>query len=400
MKFTLFGAETEESLHKSMKQHLDNAEWEKAASQCLKIIDKFQPDNPSLRIKLAEIYLKAAFKKKSLEQYQYAGDQHVSMGDNLKAISVYRTMLNIDPRLPLIRVNLAKLFMKTGEEDDAWKQGLEAIKYLDSRGLSQQSVSILNIMAAFNFNDCDKVIKLGEMLLSRNQPQKAIDQFLNAAELYLQNMEAIKASQAYERVLKADPNNLEAKNGVELCKDLAKYQKPVEDEIVEKIGPVDEGAIIKGSAVIEEPVVKDEVVERAVSDEGAIIKGSAAEEPVAADEVLVEEETRLESPYPQPELWKDFSESKLDSIMQKLTIPKHSPASENLREHYEMGVVYREMNLLDAAVTEFNLASQDSGMRLACFQMLKVCYEQKGMTRLAGRYQEKISQLETALGEN
>lgn len=327
-----FFKETEATLTQKMQGFADQADWNKAAECCMKLITQYQPNNLSLILKSADFYLKAGLKKKALVQYQEAGERYAAQANVAKAVSVYRTMINIDPRQPEIRVKLSELYLETGEVEEAWKQGMEAIKYLESRRLAQQAIAILEILGNLPFEDSDKVIKLAEMFRAREQSKKAIEQYLNVSELFLQDMQIQKAAQAYKEVLKINPGNVEAKKGLEVIQDL-----------------ID----------------------------------------------LDEEETKKEAAkiYPQQELWENFSEERLDDILQTLTTPKQENSSENLKEHYELGLIYQEMDLLDAAVEEFKLAAQESSMKLDCYQKLNDCYRKKGMPRLANKYQEKVAQL-------
>lgn len=330
MKFTLFG-NSEATITKSMQQFLNQAEWVKAAEQCEKLIKLYQPNNLSLKLKLAETYVKAGLRNKAIIQYQAVGEEYIQQGNKVKAISVYRSILNLDPRLPLIRIKLAELYVTSGERDAGWAQGIEAIKYLDSKRLNDQLINTLTFLAKLPFDDGEKIYSIGEMFRLRNQPEKAVDQFLNAAEYFLQKMEGQKAAQAFRQVLKVDPNNLEAQKGLELVQSLVKEQAK------------------KAKAKMQETL------------------------------------------YPKHELWSNFSEDRLDTILQKISTSDTKLNKEQLKEHYEMGLVYREMNLLDAAVEEFQLASQDQNMELVCYKMLKSCYEEKGMLRLAEELQQKIS---------
>ncbi len=338
MKFSFFG-ETEASVGKSMQQHLDRGEWAKAAEQCAKLIKEYQPDNLGLRLRLAGFYLKAGLRESALAQYQETAERYEQKGKTLKGINIYLSMLKIDSGLPLIRVKLAELYLSKGEKEKAWEQGLEAIKSLEAKRLFPQVLTVLEIMANLPFDDYDKALELGEMFQERRQPEKAVGQFLNAAEIGLQSVELNKAAQAYQRVLKIDPQNLEAKNGLQLVQDLKAKEKETA-------------------------------------------------------------EAKLEALYPQHKLWEDFSEDKLDAILEKLTLPKKKPPTEHLKEHYELGLIYQEMKLLDAAVEEFQLAAQDTTVQLACYQMLKACYEEKGMSGLAREYQQKIIHLEETLGQD
>jgi tetratricopeptide (TPR) repeat protein len=46
--------------------------------------------------------------------------------------------------------------------------------------------------------------------------------------------------------------------------------------------------------------------------------------------------------------------------------------------HYHLGIAYKEMELFDYAITEFELASSSPAMQFDCYIMLGNCYMEKG----------------------
>jgi len=46
--------------------------------------------------------------------------------------------------------------------------------------------------------------------------------------------------------------------------------------------------------------------------------------------------------------------------------------------HYHLGIAYKEMDLFDYAITEFEMASEDSSIRFDCYIMLGTCYMERG----------------------
>ncbi|NWG12956.1 MAG: tetratricopeptide repeat protein [Acidobacteria bacterium] len=74
------------------------------------------------------------------------------------------------------------------------------------------------------------------------------------------------------------------------------------------------------------------------------------------------------------------------------TITEGESAREEFDTHFNMGVAYREMNLLDDAIKEFEAAanSLDSAAHaremVQCCGMLSTCYLEKGMARSTVRW--------------
>ncbi len=51
--------------------------------------------------------------------------------------------------------------------------------------------------------------------------------------------------------------------------------------------------------------------------------------------------------------------------------------------HFNLGIAYREMGLLDEAIGEFQLASKSPSLLVACCSMLGLCFLDKGLPELA-----------------
>ncbi|HUP60504.1 MAG TPA: tetratricopeptide repeat protein [Thermoanaerobaculia bacterium] len=92
------------------------------------------------------------------------------------------------------------------------------------------------------------------------------------------------------------------------------------------------------------------------------------EEPLS----LSEEEQSLE------EIFKEFKKG----VEQQLD-------SEDYDTHYNLGIAYKEMGLIDEAIGEFQLASKDPKRAVECASMLGLCFLEKGMPQLAIKWYRK-----------
>ncbi len=63
--------------------------------------------------------------------------------------------------------------------------------------------------------------------------------------------------------------------------------------------------------------------------------------------------------------------------------------SEDYDTHYNLGIAYKEMGLIDEAIGEFQLASKDIQRAVECASMLGLCFLEKGMPQLAIKWYRK-----------
>ena len=76
-------------------------------------------------------------------------------------------------------------------------------------------------------------------------------------------------------------------------------------------------------------------------------------------------------------------------------------SAEDYETHFNLGIAYKEMGLIDEAIGEFQLASKDPARAVECCSMLGLCFLEKGMPQLAIKWYRKgleagnIQELET-----
>jgi tetratricopeptide (TPR) repeat protein len=335
MKFSLI---SEELVNKALQLYLDKGQWSKAADQYKKLI-KLHPENVTLRLRIAEVCFKGGNKKEALEQYQKVADHYASMEDYPRAVTILRTMLNIDSTVSNIRIRLAELYAKLGDTENMWNQYITTFKYLEEKKLNNQAVAVLEQMARSNTKNTELMLQLAEMFMARNLRPQAMSQYLSVAECFLQKKKFAEAIKYYKEVLKLDTGNREAKIGLEV------------------LGQLDIGKPSPAPPTAEEtPDAKEKAP-------------STQHEPE-------KQLTRQQLP-----------EADMDDIMDGI-LSSQTVAEDDLQSRYKLGILYQEMALLDAAIDEFVYAAVDPVLKIKCYQMLSICFEQKGMLRQAQKYRQ------------
>ena len=64
-------------------------------------------------------------------------------------------------------------------------------------------------------------------------------------------------------------------------------------------------------------------------------------------------------------------------------------SAEDYETHFNLGIAYREMGLLDEAIGEFQLAAKDDRYLVDCSSLLGNCFLEKGLPELAVRWYRK-----------
>jgi len=102
---------------------------------------------------------------------------------------------------------------------------------------------------------------------------------------------------------------------------------------------------------------------------------------------LEQELTAEESLEPQDDLLLTNSEQSLEDIVEgfKRGVAENL-STEDYDTHFNLGIAYREMGLLDEAIGEFQLASKHTDYLVSCASMLGLCFLEKGLPELAVKW--------------
>jgi tetratricopeptide (TPR) repeat protein len=112
------------------------------------------------------------------------------------------------------------------------------------------------------------------------------------------------------------------------------------------------------------------------------------DEPVAGAESLVGDESIADEPM-QPV--QSVPESTSVVPEPGRNVVERGVTPEDFETHYDLGIAYKEMGLIDDAVAEFNIVMQDPAREVQCHMMLGLCYAEKGlMTDAIAQYKEGL----------
>lgn len=80
---------------------------------------KNEPDNIGIHMKLADLYLKQGKKEEAVKEYLYSAESYSKEELYQLAMSIYKTVLSLDPSLVNVYLTLAELYQKLGFMGDA-----------------------------------------------------------------------------------------------------------------------------------------------------------------------------------------------------------------------------------------------------------------------------------------
>ena len=201
-------------------------------------------------------------------------------------------------------------------------------------------------------------LKLGDLYLKSGEEDKAIEEYLKVAGLYGEEDLNFLAISIYKKILSINPKRIEAFHKIaELYQKegLAGSAKNYYQGILE-IDPNNRGAL---RAL--------ENIEHFQEAHGGAVPSSKTEPLLSVPSHAPEKKPFKEAPGPLSP-----PATNLSPEPEILALDKDSEM------HYHLGIAYKEMELFDYAIAEFEAASSSPAMRFDCYTMLGNCYMEKG----------------------
>ncbi len=253
-----------------------------------------------------------------------------------------------DPDDPELHRALAEALMEGGDRD---------------RGLGELDIALRLIEGDEEWEDADDVVreilrldpnsvrhhqKRVELAFHRGSKAALTEAYLGLADALLRGGAEDRARAVYQRVLDHDSDNEQAKVGLATLAPVPPKPKPTRD------------------------------VEAPVAQTGDFVDLGAL---ILEDEDLSLRDTRMriEEEEPSGDEQRDFEEM-LSEFKRGIEV---NLAEEDWQAHYDLGVAFKEMGLLDEAITEFQRALRAPEGRLQTAEALGMCFFENGQFSVA-----------------
>jgi tetratricopeptide (TPR) repeat protein len=220
-------------------------------------------------------------------------------------------------------------------------------------------------------------LRLGDLYLKIGEDEKAIKEFIKVADLYAEEELNFRAISIYKKVLSIHPKEIEALRKTAqlyLKEGLAGSAKNYYQSILQ-LAP-DDPETLRALEEIENYQQPKDVSKPDDASEFSVPK---YRHPLRKKGL----EERSDHAHP--------SENGLPALSSGEEKPGLDKDSEM---HYHLGIAYKEMELLDYAISEFESASSRPSLNFDCYVMLGDCYMEKGEFEKSIDYYKRASETE------
>lgn len=134
-------------------------------------------------LKLAELYTQQGLFNDARAQYLQVAEDFLKAGDPGQAIRLFQKVLEMDPENVSMRVKLAEVYIKLGKKKDAWEIFSAAAESLRSRGSLAAAEDILQRMLSLDPGNSYVLLMRGRAALESDDPKGAIQYLEKASDL-------------------------------------------------------------------------------------------------------------------------------------------------------------------------------------------------------------------------
>jgi tetratricopeptide (TPR) repeat protein len=259
-------------------------------------------------------------------------------------------MVADDPENADLHRSLAEALLEAGSRDQGLEELEIVLKMYESAEAWRDADSVVAEILRLEPNSVRHHQKRVELSFHRGDKTGLANAYLGLADALLREGATDRARAVYQRVLEHDPDNERAQMGIET---LAPEEEAVPEEAApEAAAPAaDKGDFVDlGSLILEDDDMR-----------------------------AMDTRMRIDEEEPTGDEEKDFQEM-LGEFKRGI---EANISEEDWQAHYDLGVAFKEMGLLDEAIGEFQKALRSPVGRLKTAESLGTCFFEKGQHSVA-----------------
>jgi tetratricopeptide (TPR) repeat protein len=147
-----------------------------------KKISKLKPSLESV-LKLAELYTQQGLFNDARAQYLQVAEEFLKSGELENAVRIFQKILEMDPENTTMRVRLAEVYVRLGKKNDAWQIFSTAAETLRAKGNLPGAEEVLQRMLTLDPGNGYALLMQGRNLLEAGDAEAAIESLQKVPDL-------------------------------------------------------------------------------------------------------------------------------------------------------------------------------------------------------------------------
>ncbi|MCK4739869.1 MAG: tetratricopeptide repeat protein [Deltaproteobacteria bacterium] len=348
-----------------------------------KQIMKLEEVTVELHIKLADLYAKQRLIADAISEYSYIVNIYEKEGKTTEAFDLIKKMVDIDSENVGVKLKLADMHKKLGFDKDAYEEYCWIFEKLLSQGKLDIAEKILKDLYK-NYSTEPRVLGgLVKLYNKRSDRTNYVKYAMNFANVSLEAGNEDMAKALCEAILKVSPGEVSASNLLrkfsvepEVVDEIEEVEEIEEIEEVEdaELEPIEE---LEAVPEIPETVpAEDASVEEALIPEAAgLVFDEAAESVASEGEGSDSLPADLDIDDALDSLVSSWSDDEDDDTVEELKAGIGEQLSKEDNEtHFNLGIAYMEMEMVEEAITEFKITLKSPGFEYEAKTRLGMSY--------------------------
>src|SRR5271155_2359429 len=147
-----------------------------------KKISKLKPSLESL-LKLAELYTQQGLFNDARAQYLQVAEEFLKSGELENAVRIFQKILEMDPENVTMRIRLAEVYVRLGKKNEAWQIFSAAAETLRAKGSLPAAEEVLQRMLTLDPGNGYALLMQGRNLLEAGDAEAAIESLRKVSDL-------------------------------------------------------------------------------------------------------------------------------------------------------------------------------------------------------------------------
>jgi tetratricopeptide (TPR) repeat protein len=197
---------------KEAQKYLAKGQVDKAIAEWEKLVHE-SPEGNIYNV-IGDLYFKKGDRRAAVESFHKAASFFRHEGFSLKALALYKKVLNINPADGESLYALGELSEEKGLSTDATRYYLAAADSLSKEGKKDRLLEIYQKILSLSPSNVNLRQKVADIFLKEGFISDAAMEYIHMARFYEENGETEKAEVQYRRVLDIQPSNRDAIKGM------------------------------------------------------------------------------------------------------------------------------------------------------------------------------------------
>jgi len=284
---------------------------------------------------------------------------------NAKSVDVLQAVVEGDPEDWGAHRELGEAMLEAGSREDGVRELETAMMGYEKTGDLTTAMSVADEIVRIDPSSVKHHQKRVEYAYRTNDRAQLVESYLSLADALFRTGQVDKSRTIYQRVLELSPDDVRAQAALSTMPEPTPEPPPERKSV----------GVPKKAAQAVKPVPMASAKPTPIGDDAFVNLGDWLrddESPKDTRMVVAEEEPSGNEEADFADMLRKFKQGVAENV-----------EAEDYQSHYDLGVAYKEMGLIDEAIAEFQKALRGPENRVRTYESIGQCFIEKGQNQMA-----------------